>query len=224
MYDPPEALGLTDRSTNEEIRKAAFDFAHDVGYMMFATITEDGQTPTSRGIEVHYLDDEGNLYIGISKGKPFYDEILKHPYVTGAIARLTSGRLSISVRISARVKPVDDPKLMERYWELNPGTKSLYRKDLENFKLFILEKGDGEIFHVPFPDSVARVRFGFGGESPRPWRYNIADNCTGCGQCVNICLTGVLTVEGGKAVIHHRGCLECGKCYDSCPNGAVQKK
>ena len=41
-------LDLTPENSNDEIRAAAFDFVHDVGYMVFATTALDGKTPTAR--------------------------------------------------------------------------------------------------------------------------------------------------------------------------------
>jgi ferredoxin len=223
MYDPPEALGLTERSTQEERRRAAFDFTHQLGHMTIATIAEDGATPTARAIEVHYLTTKPDLYIGVSRGKPLYAELLRHPFLTGVATRLTTGRLSISVRITAHATPTDDPKLRKRYWELNPGTASLYRKDPENFRLFHLDRGDGEVFHLALAHAVARVRFGWGGDQPRPWRYTIGEGCTGCARCVDACMTNVIRIKGGLAEIDHRGCLECGLCQEACPVGAVKK-
>jgi len=223
MYDPPEALGLTDRSTPEERRRAAFDFAHQLGHMTFATVAEDGATPTARAIEVHYLTTKPELYIGVSKGKPLYAELLRHPYLTGVATRLTTGRLSISVRITAHVTPADDPALRKRYWELNPGTASLYHKDPDNFRLFHLDRGDGEVFHLALAHAVARVRFAWGGDEPRPWRYQITDACVGCATCIEACMTGVIRIRDRKAAIDYRGCLECGRCHDVCLADAVKK-
>lgn len=224
MFEPAPALGMTNKSTNEEIKATAFEFLLDIGYVVLSTTAMDGKNATSRGIELHKLDDSGLLYLGISKGKPIYDELKAYPYLVGTIVKDTVKRLSVAVRISSSVEEVDDEILMAKYWELNPGTKSLYRKDLDNFKLFRLSKGEGEIFHVCEDDKVARVRFTFGGGSIRPFRYHITDECTSCGICAEACLTSVISPGDDKYQIDHYGCFECGKCYEVCPFNAISKE
>lgn len=47
----------------------------------------------------------------------------------------------------------------------------------------------------------------------------IQDNCTGCGACIRDCVSGVLSLEAGRAVV--RGaCIQCGHCVAICPVGA----
>lgn len=225
-YNPLPALGLTLNSSNEDIKRAAFQFIHEVGYMVIGTTSMDGVTPTSRGLELHSLDDRENLYLGVAKGKPVYFELKKQPLLTGVIIRNTVKRLSASVRISAHVTEVDpetSPEIYEKYWEINPGTKALYRKDLNMFRIFLLDKGEGEVFHLPNDDEVCRVRFGFGGEKPRPWAYEIdREKCIACGYCAGACMEAVIKQgEEGVYEIDHFGCLECGRCYMKCPNDAV---
>lgn len=225
-FNPAPALGLTEESSNEEIKNAAFQFVHEVGYMVFGTTAIDGKMPTARGLEVHYLDDAGNFYIGIAKGKPVYYELQKSPYVVGTIIRDTVKRLSASVRLSAHVTEIDPekhPEIYTRYWDLNPGTKALYRKDLDMFRIFILDSGEGEIFHLPDDDIVCRLRFCFGGAKVRPWAYVIdQERCVGCGTCEEACMEDVIhPTADGKYEIKHFGCLECGRCAMNCPNDAI---
>lgn len=225
-YNPSPALGLTAESSNEEIKKTAFQFVHEVGYMVFSTTALDGKMPTARGLEVHYLDNQDNFYIGVAKGKPVYFELLNQPVLTGVIIRDTIKRLSASVRITAHVTeidPTDFPEIYARYWELNPGTKALYIKDLDMFRIFKLEEGEGEVFHLPDDDQVCRLRFTFGGTTVRPWAYEInGEKCVGCGICAGVCMENVIQLEENNIYrIRHFGCLECGKCYMNCPNEAV---
>ena len=198
----PPALGLTADSSNEDILRAAFDFAHSIGYMTFATTAVDGKTPTIRALEVHYLDDSGSLYVGASRGKHFYDEVELHPVVSAMAVNV------VAVRVTARLEKVSDKPLYERYWELNQGTKKMYHKDLSNFQLYRFAAGDGEVFHVYEDDAIARVRFSFGGASPRPWSYEIGEACTGCGTCVERCMMDTIHMARGRAEIQHYGCNE----------------
>lgn len=228
MFNPKPCLGLTEKNTNEEIKNAAFQLVKEVGYMIIGTTSLDGRTPTARGLEVHQLDDSGDFFIGLAKGKPVYYELQKNPYIVGVIVRETVKRLSASVRISAHVRelpPEENQEIYKRYWELNPGTKALYHKDLDMFRIFVLDRGDGEIFHLPEDDEVCRLRFSFGGASKRPWAYEIdQEKCVGCGTCEEVCMEDVIFPnEEGKYFIHHFGCLECGRCAMNCPNDAIAK-
>ncbi len=48
------------------------------------------------------------------------------------------------------------------------------------------------------------------------------EKCIGCGICVNDCLSRVIEIESGKAVIHnHSTCILCGHCGAVCPQGAI---
>lgn len=222
-------LTLKTEDSNEKICRTAFDFVHDVGYMVFASTALDGKTPTARGLEVHYLDESGRLYLGVAKGKPCYLEWQRYPYLTGVIIRDTVRRLSVSVRISAHLTEIDparQPEIYERYWQLNPGTKALYRKDLSMFRIFLLDRGEGEVFHLPADDEVRRVRFAFGQQEIRPWAYEIdPERCVGCGVCAEACMEDVIAPdEAGIYRIDHFGCLECGRCYMNCPNGAIMQR
>lgn len=46
------------------------------------------------------------------------------------------------------------------------------------------------------------------------------DKCTACGQCVDACPFGVLSLEGDVLVIGE-GCTLCGACVEICPEGAL---
>ena len=217
------ALGLTREDSEETIRRKAFEAIRKTGYMTFCTVGTDGKTPTNRGLEVHSLDDTDALYIGLCPGKPVYAELKKNPRISGGIIINTKGRLTYSIRINAIAEEIRDEKLMAEYWRLNPGTEKLYKRNMENFTLFRLEKGEGEVFDVYEDDKLLRFRFGFGGMQARPWYYEVNDKCTGCGSCEERCMTQVIEIKSGKAVIDHAACLECGDCYNNCPCGAIDR-
>lgn len=224
-FNPLPAFGLRADSPNEEKRRKAFEFVKDIGYMIVSTISTDGKTPSARGLELHILDDSEKFYIGMGKGKPVFYELEKNPYVTGCVTRMTDKDLALCVRLSGHVSlvnPKENPEIYNRYWELNPGTKALYKKDLDMFRIFCLDAGDGEIFHLPDADEISRVRFFFGEGKPRPWAYRITENCVGCGVCEQECMRGIIhKTDRGNYEIDYQGCLECGRCYMKCPNRAI---
>ncbi len=47
--------------------------------------------------------------------------------------------------------------------------------------------------------------------------------CTGCGDCVRVCLTGALTLAAGKAALAQPDlCNYDGRCEPVCPVAAIQ--
>lgn len=49
-----------------------------------------------------------------------------------------------------------------------------------------------------------------------------ANECSGCGICVDICPTGVLDISGSVAsMVDEGGCNGCGECMEECPLGAI---
>jgi len=49
-----------------------------------------------------------------------------------------------------------------------------------------------------------------------------ADECAGCGRCVEVCPQGVFEMNEKKAMITDRDlCMECGACAKNCDFGAI---
>jgi NAD-dependent dihydropyrimidine dehydrogenase PreA subunit len=49
-----------------------------------------------------------------------------------------------------------------------------------------------------------------------------ADRCTGCGTCVELCLTHAVELRRGRAhIARPDDCNYCGDCEDICPEGAI---
>jgi len=54
-----------------------------------------------------------------------------------------------------------------------------------------------------------------------PWINE--DLCVGCGECVDDCPVGAITLkEDQKAIINEDECIRCGRCHDICPQEAVR--
>jgi NAD-dependent dihydropyrimidine dehydrogenase PreA subunit len=51
-----------------------------------------------------------------------------------------------------------------------------------------------------------------------------ADECSGCGSCVDECPSEAITLdeEKGIAVVDQEECVECGACEEACPNQAIK--
>lgn len=49
-----------------------------------------------------------------------------------------------------------------------------------------------------------------------------ADECIGCGICVDACAQEVLEVNGGVVeCVNEDACIACGDCVEECPMGAI---
>lgn len=209
-------LGLTESSGNKAIKEKAFKLIGDIRWVGFSTIGIDKSTPSNRIFDLNLLDD-GNLYFGTAVGKPVYDELTANPNV--AVTGTTEDWLM--VKLSGRVERTDARKITEKFFQVNQGTKALYKKSPESFKLFSFSQGHGELLHLYKPNGIIRFRFGFGGMTPPPPRYTINSDCTGCGECLGKCTTQAI-ISGDVYSIDPKYCLECGACYDACPVNAIE--
>ncbi len=52
-------------------------------------------------------------------------------------------------------------------------------------------------------------------------KITVGDECTGCGKCVEVCISSAIRVLEGKAVINDQ-CKGCGRCVVVCPQNAVK--
>jgi NAD-dependent dihydropyrimidine dehydrogenase PreA subunit len=49
-----------------------------------------------------------------------------------------------------------------------------------------------------------------------------ADECIGCGICVDACPQEVLDIQGGTVTIANEdNCIGCGECVEECPMGCI---
>lgn len=208
--------GLTDTSTQEEMCEKAFQLMTQHQYMTVSTVNNGH--PESRVIDFQRLKDGRVIFI-TSRCKPFYQQLLNCPEIVACLP-IDSWYM---LRVRAFVKEVSDNQaIRDEYFASNPGTKLMYRNNLGVVALFFLEKGEGELFHLYDSERVRRVRFGFGGFSPRPLTYSITGQCVGCGICQENCVEqAIFKGEGGAYHIRHMDCDDCGICYTKCPNAGT---
>ncbi len=47
--------------------------------------------------------------------------------------------------------------------------------------------------------------------------------CTGCGQCLEVCPAGAISLVKGRTVIDPDTCIFCGACIYACPQAAISE-
>ncbi|WP_251319292.1 4Fe-4S dicluster domain-containing protein [Flintibacter muris] len=208
--------GLTDQSPQEEICEKAFQLISECQYISVSMVSNGH--PESRVIDLQRLKDGRMIFI-TSKYKPFYQQLCKCPEIVACLPIDTW----FMIRVRAFVKEVsEDQAIRDEYFEANPGTKLMYRNNLSAVAFFVLEKGEGEMFHLYNSERVRRVRFGFGGLTPWPLTYSISYQCVGCGICQENCAEqAIFKGSDGKYHISHMDCDDCGICYTKCPNAGT---
>lgn len=210
-------FGLTEESSDEERRRITFEAAAKTRTLSVTTISPDRRVAHARILSFYLLSD-GNLYTGTAKGKAVYDDLMANPRVTLTGAFYEEERLrAYGIHITGTLVKATDQEMIDEYWRINPGTKQMYIKGLELFEVLKLESGNGEFQHVYTAGHIARLRFGFGGESAEPARYSIGPQCVGCGVCQEACLTGTIRLGPEGYYIRSVDCLGCGKCREVCP-------
>ena len=48
------------------------------------------------------------------------------------------------------------------------------------------------------------------------------DLCVNCGKCIESCPSGAISMKGGKALVSQEKCIKCGTCMPVCPEGAIR--
>ena len=54
------------------------------------------------------------------------------------------------------------------------------------------------------------------------WNVQVADNCIGCGDCVDVCPVNVYEMDGNKSSpVNADECIGCMSCVEICPVEAI---
>lgn len=48
-----------------------------------------------------------------------------------------------------------------------------------------------------------------------------SESCTGCGECIERCQFGALSLQDQACVVEYGRCMGCGLCAAACPAGAL---
>ena len=50
------------------------------------------------------------------------------------------------------------------------------------------------------------------------------ENCTGCGECVDLCQLEALQLSDELVRVNEKYCIGCGVCVSTCPTGCMSLK
>jgi ferredoxin len=48
-----------------------------------------------------------------------------------------------------------------------------------------------------------------------------ADECVGCGACIDECPSEAITLNGDNVAVVNDECIDCAACVDVCPTDAI---
>ena len=193
----------------------------EIHSVVIATVDENG-LPSTRVIDMMLFDNEG-IYFLTAKGKTFYKQLQKKPYIS--LSGMTSGNDSMarkSISIAGSVRNIGSEKLDEIF-EKNPYMATIYPSEESKtaLEVFCLYRGRGDFFDLS-TKPITRGSFAFGGVEVQDFGYIITEDCNGRGLCVEKCPQDCIEVgEPYKIIQEH--CLHCGNCIEVCPENAVIK-
>lgn len=187
-------------------------FLRKLKSVSFATINNN--KPSVRIADVMLYEND-TLYFLTARGKPFYRQLKKNPY----LSIIGMNKRYKTVKVCGQIEFIGR-EYVDKIFNANPMMNDLYhgiKRDI--LDAFCMKKGEGEVFDLGvFP--VHREVFSFGGEKARELGYKITNNCIACGDCKDECISGSIS-EGRPYKIDPSKCFECGRCVSFCPVNAI---
>lgn len=202
---------------------------------VFATVDEQG-LPAARVIDI-MLTDEDSLYFITARGKAFYRQLARTPFV--AISGMAGGEGSMNKRAVSVRGAVEElgSGLIPRVFEENPYMAQIYPTEVsrEALTVFRLYEGEGEYFDLstkPVTRHIFHIgRSGAGNTA----EGNTAEGNTAEGNTVEGSNVKGSTMKGSTAAenasenagaageyrITER-CDGCGNCLEKCPQNCIE--
>jgi uncharacterized pyridoxamine 5'-phosphate oxidase family protein len=185
----------------------------EIKSVSFATVNEG--KPAVRIIDVMMVE-KNKLYFCTARGKQFYKQLLKMPYVS--ITGINSDY--VTARVEGPVEKLDQTYI-DKIFEANPMMNDLYPGDKRYIlEAFCLSPCHGEIFDLSAVPAK-REKFTFGEFREKSKEYVISDRCISCGVCETECPANAISSNNTKYHIDSHICLECGRCFEACPVEAI---
>lgn len=182
-----------------------------------ATLDADGH-PQTRIIDI-MLWDENGVYFLTAKGKEFYAQLMAQQYIA-----LSATKDKVSVSLRGNIRNIGAEKLDEIF-DKNEYMKFIYPGSTRSaLEVFCLYKGEGEYFDISDPSHVTRSSFSVGGAAHRQTGYFVGSGCIGCKMCYAVCPQKCIDISQIPVKIDQNRCLHCGRCAESCPMHAIEKR
>ena len=166
--------------------------------------------------------EEDGFYFFTARGKDFCRELLEN----GKLQILAYTRFKEMIRLSAKAVPAPEAEQEEKIDTIfaeQPYLANVYPGDTRKIGIiFEVKNAEMEYFHLGV-NPIFRESYTLGAGTIQEKGYFITDGCIGCGTCRKSCPQGCI-VQGKPYHIQQEHCLHCGSCYEHCPVKAVRKR
>ena len=189
----------------------------DIHSAAVATIGADGY-PQTRVIDMMLWDERG-VYFLTAKGKAFYAQLMEQGFVA-----LSAAKDKVSISLRGKIENIGSEKLDEIF-EKNQYMQSIYPGNTRSaLEVFCLCEAEGEYFDISNPSHIVRDSFTIGKAKCNISGYYVNDGCIGCKLCYSVCPQKCIDITKKHVVIDQHRCLHCGRCAESCPARAIEKR
>ena len=189
----------------------------DIHSTTVATIGADGH-PQTRVIDMMLWDEQG-VYFLTAKGKAFYAQLMEQGFIA-----LSATKDKISVSLRGKIRNIGSEKLDEIF-KRNPYMQSIYPDDTRAaLEVFCLYEAEGEYFDISDPSHVTRDSIVIGQARAVQAGYFVGSGCIGCKLCYSVCPQKCIDITTKPVVIDQHRCLHCGRCAETCPARAIEKR